>query len=254
MHAPGGAHCEGVVQRAREDWACRWGGQADRRAGGGGRREGACGVLHASASAASFGACRAPSSAAGEREGVTKNSRITSTYIEDERGITTCTVEATCKADWPARKRSTEAEHAPLERAAIQNVEGEPLLRGRRGAEAEVDGVACTVEATCKADWPTRKRSTEAEHAPLERAAIQNVEGGASFGRPSRRQRRLASPKSKVWGVGDVASTVQHTQSAQGAPGIGGPHPPSQATSTGICYGPQNVGNGERPGMYTFDA
>jgi hypothetical protein len=43
----------------------------------------------------------------------------------------------------------------------------------------------CTVEATRKADWSARKQSTEAEHTTQERAAIQDVEGGTSFGRPT---------------------------------------------------------------------
>jgi hypothetical protein len=40
----------------------------------------------------------------------------------------------------------------------------------------------CTVEAMCKAKWPTQRRSTEAQQAALKRVATHGREGGASSG------------------------------------------------------------------------
>jgi hypothetical protein len=71
--------------------------------------------------------------------------------------------EATYKADWPARKRSTEAEQAALERAAIQDLRGSLLLEeaiespeGLRVVKIEGAG---NVAARCKDNLPTRSVS-----------------------------------------------------------------------------------------------
>jgi hypothetical protein len=74
-------------------------------------------------------------------------------------------------------------------------------------AEAVQASQPCTVEAMYKADWPTRKRSTEAEQAALEtleRAAIQDLRGSLLL------EEAVESPEGpgviKIEGAGDVAA------------------------------------------------